>query len=205
MHEGICRSERKNIMSAALKIKYTGMNASEKEWKEIWEILCLCDHEYVPSLSSRNSTSQTDLLDTADSTSVPYSHLTTENMDKKPYAYFNELRNQQLILAEVEGRLIGFLSFKTEYICDALTEFGYSNYITTICVKQEYRGQGILKHLYDYMENELPHPVKSRQITTRTWSGNDAQIHTLMKRGYGLLKTLANDRGAGIDTLYFGK
>ena len=42
-------------------------------------------------------------------------------------------------------------------------------------------------------------------ITTRTWSQNDAQIHTLLKRGYKLLKTLANDRGAGVDTLYFGK
>jgi ribosomal protein S18 acetylase RimI-like enzyme len=192
-------------MSAAAKIKYTGMNASEKEWEEIWEILCLCDHEYVPSLSSRNSTSQINLRDRADSTAIPCNHLTTEDMDKKPHAYFRELRNQQFILAEVEDRLVGFLSFKTEYICDALADFGHSNYITTVCVKPEHRGRGILKHLYDYMENGLPASVKCRRIATRTWSGNDAQIHTLMERGYELLQTLVNDRGAGIDTLYFGK
>lgn len=117
-------------MSAAVEIKYVGMKASQKEWDDIWEMLCLCDREFVPSLSSRNSTAQTNLLDASDT---------------------------------------------------------------------------ILKHLYDYMEYELPYPVRCKRITTRTWSGNDAQIHTLKKRGYVLFKSLANDRGAGIDTLYFVK
>lgn len=192
-------------MSVVAKIKYVGMDASQKEWNDIWEILCLCDHEFVPSLSSRNSTSQTNLLGAADSTAESNNHVIADNMDTKPYAYFRELHNQQFILAEVDSRVIGFLSFKTDYICDTLAEFGPSNYITTVCVKPECRGQGILKRLYDSLENELPNVIKCRRITTRTWSKNDAQIKTLSKRGYDLLKTLDNDRGLGINTLYFGK
>ncbi len=192
-------------MSAAVEIKYVGMKASQKEWDDIWEMLCLCDREFVPSLSSRNSTAQTNLLDASDTKAKTYNPSVADNAEKNPHVYFKELRNQQFILAEVNGKVTGFLSFKTEYICDALVKFGCSNYITTVCVNPKHRGQGILKHLYDYMEYELPYPVRCKRITTRTWSGNDAQIHTLKKRGYVLFKSLANDRGAGIDTLYFVK
>lgn len=204
-------------MNAAAEIKYTGMKMSEKEWNDIWEILCLCDREFVPALSSRNSTSQTNLLvasnqtaeskadSTEESTEEHFAHVIANNAHDKPHTYFSELRLQQFILAKQDDRVTGFLSFKTEYICDALAQFGYSNYITTVCVTPEQRGHGILNQLYDYMENELPQQVKCSRITTRTWSQNDAQIHTLRKRGYELLKTLANDRGRGIDTLYFGK
>lgn len=191
-------------MSEKFEIKYTGLNTSEQEWDNIWEILCQCDHEFVPSLSSRNSTSQTDLSGLADSAG-PDTCTGDANADAKPYVYFSELRNQYFILAKLGERVIGFLSFKKDYICDALQNFGVSNYITTVCVKPEYRGRGILKQLYDHMESALPQPIKCDRTTTRTWSGNIAQIHVLKKRGYELLKILPNDRGAGIDTLYFGK
>lgn len=192
-------------MNDNFEIKYTGLNTSEQEWDYIWEILCQCDHEFVPSLSSRNSTSQTDLSGLADRAEDPNTGTGAAGADAKPYVYFNELRRQHFILAEMEGRVIGFMSFKRDYICDVLRSFGVSNYITTVCVKPEYRGRGILKQLYDYMEKALPQQVRCNRITTRTWSGNNAQIHALEKRGYRLLKILANDRGAGIDTHYFGK
>lgn len=188
-------------MSAGWEIKYTGLNTSEREWNDIWDILCQCDHEFVPSLSSRNSSAQTNLSGLTD----PVIHTAENKEAAKPYTYFDELKHQHFILAELDGKVTGFLTFKPDYICGALQDFGLSNYITTVCVNLKYRGQGILKSLYDHMENNLPLSVKCSRITTRTWSQNDAQIHTLLKRGYELLKTLDNDRGEGIDTMYFGK
>jgi len=192
-------------MSEKLEIKYTGLNSSEQEWDNIWEILCACDREFVPPLSSRNSTSQMNLSGLFERAGSQDTCGADAGTIAKPYVYFDELRQQHFILAKLDGRVAGFLSFKVDYICDALENFGISNYITTVCVSPEYRGRGILTQLYDHMENMLPHPIKCNRITTRTWSGNNAQIHTLNRRGYKLLKTLVNDRGNGIDTLYFGK
>lgn len=175
-------------------IQYTEKEDLEKELDDIWEILCQCDHEFIPSLSSRNSSAQTN-----------FSFDLATNQNDKPYLYFEELKKQHFILAKIKDQVIGFMTFKTNYNCEALEEFGTSNYITTVCVRKEYRRQGALKQLYDCMENDLPKSLSCNRISTRTWSQNSSHISLLYKRGYALLRTLKNDRGVGIDTLYFGK
>lgn len=175
-------------------IQYMEKDGLEKEWDNIWEILCQCDHEFIPALSSRNSSAQINLS----------SEGATDQKDK-PYLYFEELKKQHFILVKIKDEVIGFMTFKTDYHCEALSKFGVSNYITTVCVRKEYRRQGALKKLYDYMENNLPESIKCNRISTRTWSQNNSHISLLYKRGYTLLKTLEDDRGVGIHTLYFGK
>lgn len=183
-------------MSDILEVKYAGNSLSSGEWDDIWDMICDCNSEFLPSLSSRNSSTQSNLLTGPQDTQA-------DNKDK-PNVYFEEIKKQLFILAELENKVIGFLTFKTNYICDALLDFGVSNYITTVCVDKKYRNQGILTRMYEHMENELPESIGCGRISTRTWSLNNAHISKLLKRGYSLLKTLHNDRGAGIDTLYFG-
>ena len=62
------------------------------------------------------------------------------------------------------------------------------------------RGEGIGALLYTALENR---PDRSRFIGTRTWSTNAAQMHIFPKRGWKAVCVKKNDRGEGIDTVYF--
>jgi len=188
---------RKRHMDTGIDIRFAGNELTREEWDGVWEILCECDNEFVPPLSSRNSSSQKDLRLGPGAAG--------SRVSDKPTAYFEELRKQQFIIAKSDGKVAGFMTFKTGYICDALSDFGTSNYITTVCVRKESRRQGILAGMYDMTENGLPAGVDSARISTRTWSQNDAHINALMKRGYSVIKRLPDDRLPGINTLYFGK
>ena len=44
-----------------------------------------------------------------------------------------------------------------------------------------------------------------RSIFTRTWSTNAAHIKILDKFNFEIIKCIENDRGDGIDTVYFAK
>lgn len=43
------------------------------------------------------------------------------------------------------------------------------------------------------------------KLTTRTWSLNAAQLHTLPLMGYKTITVIKDDRGRGIDSIYYGK
>lgn len=179
-----------------MRVEYKGTLLSEREKEEIWEILCQCDDEFYPPLSARNSSSQKQLKSEDGS-----------SMDKtqKPTAYFAEMIQQDFLLAYDEGeRVVGFMTFKKDYICEALESFGKSLYITTICVREECRGQNILGRLYEYMEKEAAKQCGCQRVSTRTWSLNTAHLHGLARRGYETLAVLKDDRGPGVDTIYFG-
>lgn len=180
-----------------MKVEYKWTKLNETEREQIWEILCQCDDEFYPPLSARNSSSQKQLKSEDGS-----------RMEKaqKPTAYFAEMIRQDFVLAYDEtGRVVGFMTFKKDYICDALETFGRSLYITTICVRDECRGHNILGHLYEYMEQEATRQCGCKCVSTRTWSLNTAHLHGLSRRGYETLAVLKDDRGPGVDTIYFGK
>lgn len=84
-----------------------------------------------------------------------------------------------------------------------------NNYISTICVKKEFRRKGITGKMYEYIENVLPKDTASQYVSTRTWSTNIAHINLLKKRNYDNTYIMKNDRtledGTKVDTLYFGK
>lgn len=63
------------------------------------------------------------------------------------------------------------------------------------------RGKGIGTSLYAYVEDVL----RPGAVAIRTWSTNDAQLALLHGRGYRLVRTVRDDRGRGVDTLYFTK
>lgn len=161
--------------------------------EDIWEILCECDKEFIPALSSRESSFQSNLQ-------------VEDNQDVLPHLYYKEIIKQHFILAVDDGKVIGFMTFKSNYSCPELKGFTPSNYITTICVKKEYRNQGITGLFYKMIQsNQIPNEVRMQYISTRTWSLNHAHIHILESIGFQESERLRDHRGVGIDTIYFVK
>ena len=151
---------------------------SEKDKKELWDILCLSNNEFVPPLSSRNSTTQQDF---------------TQDITKdKPTVYFEELLEQKWLVAKIDNHIVGFLSFIEE---------DYGAYISTVIIRKEYRNQDVCRILY----HELGLIMHGKKLKTRTWSTNDVHIHILQSIGFNMVKKIDNDRGMGINTLYFEK
>ena len=181
-----------------MKIEYKGKVTEEREKQQIWEILCECDQEFYPPLSARNSSAQKNLKnDTAGE---------EDNVNgQPPTVYYDEMIRQEFILAYADdGKVAGFMTFKKNYCCDALQEFGTSLYITTICVKKSLRRHHVSSRPYDYMVSTATAACGCPRISTRTWSGNKAHMEGLRHRGYRILEVLKDDRGPGVDTIYYG-
>ncbi len=157
----------------------------------VYRILDACESEFVPPLSMRASTHQDDLLG---------GHATPNSGVQ---SYFNEMVNQQFLLAfsEKDGSLLAFLSFIPDYHLPHNALNHASAYVSTICTKHEARGQGIARALY----TELERVDGIKTITLRTWSTNESQLHALESLDYRILLRIPNDRGYGIDTIYFAK
>ncbi len=149
-------------------------------------LLADCGDEFVPPLSSRHSTSQSEL-----GPDQPRG----DGVD----AYFEEMRRQPIILALEGSELVGFLSYIPGFVLDFLP--GQSYYVSTICVNRAHRRRGIASLLYDRVE-QIARPGI---VSLRTWSTNAAQIGALGRRGYVCVKRIVDDRGKGIDTVYFAK
>lgn len=173
-----------------MEIQFTD-NLSEEEKKGIWELLCKCNFDFFPPLSSRFSTSD--------------EFLTSEKQSNEPIAYYKSILNQQFILVKEHQKIIGFLSFITSYSNEFLKNYPSTNYVSTICIEPNLRGKGIGTLLYDFMEQQLPKNVHSNYISIRTWNQNFAQLKILDKRAYRLVHEIKNHRGEGISSLYFVK
>lgn len=120
--------------------------------KSIYDILVSCDNEFVPPLSTRNATTQTDF------NSIVSCEI--------PYQYWINILKQKNILAYVDDCLAGFMSFKCNY--DIGNWFNVkigkniiNNYISTVCIYKDYRRLGLAKKMYNYIENNLPNKYRS--------------------------------------------
>lgn len=137
------------------------------------------DNEFVPPLSSRGSASSTSLRD-----------CNNDNISD----YIESMKSQDFIVVlDKDNKVVGFLSYVHKEVCCI-----DCNYVSTIIVDKDYREQGVAKELYSVLEklSKLP-------IIVRTWSTNYKNRSILSNLGYGCIKTIKDDRGVGIDTLYF--
>ena len=172
--------------------EYLGTPARQDDLQAIFDLLCACDQDFVPPLSRRTSSFQKGF-------DAPLGQ-------DRPYAYFEAMKSQRFAVArDASGRMVAFLTFRPRYTCPELARFGESNYMTTACVYPEHRGQGLVSRLYDIVEYGLPEDQRTDYVTTRTWSTNAIQVHAFGKRGYGIAAVLKDDRGPGVDTLYYAK
>ncbi|WP_066190399.1 MULTISPECIES: GNAT family N-acetyltransferase [Gracilibacillus] len=180
----------------SITYKFSDSIEQDHYTEAVWQILCECDQEFIPALSSRESSYQADLGGAVSSQHV------------QPHAYFDEMKKQVFLVAidQDSDQVVGFMTFKHGYQSDPLKNFSPSNYITTICITKQARNQGITKGFYQALiQQQIPSAYQLNFISTRTWSTNAAHIHVLQKLGFVESAVLPDHRGAGIDTIYFAK
>ena len=173
-----------NIEFAVLK-----KEEQEKFYDQILKMLIISDKDFCPPLSARTSTTQADLSSNQVSVNGVLS-------------YFEEMKKQRFAAAYDGEKLLGFVSFKEDYTSEEICQEDLPNiYLSTLIVSPEARGKGITYSLY----GKLFSTYKNANIFTRTWSTNASHIKILSKFGFELFKTIKDDRGKGIDTVYFRK
>lgn len=176
-----------------METRYIGKNLTDKQKQQIWELLLECDEDFCPPLSYRANSWQKDLSGGG------------TKSEEGPREYYEAMCQQHFIVCMEGEEMAGFLTFKEPYTCPELSQFGESLYLTTMCITHPMRGKGITGQLYGIVENGLAKEMGYDYITLRTWSTNGAQMHLLPKRGYREVAVIKNDRGEGVDTIYFVK
>lgn len=180
-----------------MKISYVNKMEDENINKEVFNILKSCDHEFYPPLSSREKSTQMNLKT-----------FFRDVESNPPLKYYENMIKQKFLLAFDEEKLVGFMTFIYDYKSDIYaekTQDAMNFYITTICVDKMYRKKGICNLLYDALEDLHKNNSIKSYISTRTWSENNSHIAILDKRGYERHKVIEDDRGIGVDTIYFLK
>ncbi len=156
---------------------------------ELLSILTQCDEEFVPPLSARSSTTQSDLSG-------------AEKASNGVMDYFEGMKKQKTLMATENGKLIAFVSYKENFTSDKIPEEDLPNiYVSTLIVHPDGRGKGLTRKMYEILFKEY----ENANVFTRTWSTNAAHIRILSKFGFEEIHVLKNDRGKGIDTVYFKK
>ena len=156
--------------------------------EDVWKLLKDADNEFVPPLSSREKTTQASLSP-------------REGNADGPVKYFEQMLGQSFVLALKDGRVNGFLTYIPSHELALQDQSIRCNYISTIIVEPASRRQGITRRMYGALfrkETGLP-------VATRTWSTNFEHLSLLEKMDFQLVKRLADDRGPGIDTVYYVK
>ena len=150
------------------------------------EILTQNDTAFVPPLSQRTGTTQT--------------NFGTQHNPNGVADYLEQMLTQQIVGVFLENKLVGFVSYIENRGEDAFKQPNI--YLSTLVLQPETRGMGITKKLYHHLFNEL---CPERNVYTRTWSTNIAHIKILMGFGFEELKRIPNDRGQDIETVYYAK
>ena len=69
------------------------------------------------------------------------------------------MAKQHTLLLKREKKIIAFLSFRSMEECEALKDYRDICYFTTLCIRKEYRGQGLALVLYqkakEYVVNAI--------------------------------------------------
>ena len=164
------------------------LNDTEKQkyLDGIRNLLVLCDREFVPPISSRISTTQSDLSQIKVGNGIS--------------AYLDALMEQEIICALDNDSLLAFVSYRKDYTCPEIDGSLTPNvYLSTLIVAPDARGGGITRKIYSYLFEKY----SDRPIFTRTWSTNFVHIKILEGFGFSEHHRIKDHRGEGIDTVYF--
>ena len=123
---------------------------------------------------------------------------------KQPYSRkeleyeFNENPVNKIIVAESEGKIVGFIDF--------LITFNSST-IMQVAVTNKFRGQGIATQLLSEMEHSFPKEIDDlvETITLEVRESNEAAKALYLKNGYELVVVKKNYYKDGENALYMLK
>jgi len=161
------------------------------EQDDVWGLLKEVDREFVPPLSSRNSTTSANLLPAAPAAPGPQS-------------YFEEVLGQLILLASANGEPVGFMSCIPAHHHALVVNQSPCTYRSTLAVTASARRLGVARHLYGALLS-LPDRYASPWVATRTWSTNFGHRDLLASLGFQEVVNLPDDRGPGIDTVYYAR
>lgn len=159
--------------------------------RAITRLLERADEEFVPPLSARTGTDQRDGLEDG----------TGEDLTP----YLDSALDHTYVLALVQGEVVGFLSVHDGYEIPELEGYLPSNYVSTVVVHPDHRRNGYARELWKRALSGLPEAYRQPYVTTRTWSTNDSHIALLEELGFETVTRVPDDRGPGVDTVYFGR
>ena len=160
----------------------------ERYAKDILALLTLSDNDFLPPLSARTSTTQTALQP-------------LKSNDDGITFYHKEMMQQEILGALDGDVLLGFVSYKHNFSNACIDEKYFPNvYLSTLVLHPSARGKRLTAKFYDYLFNEV---FPTRNIFTRTWSTNGSHLHILQSFDFKEWKRIPNDRGEGIDTVYY--
>ena len=150
------------------------------------DLLTMADKEFIPPLSQRGSSTQSDLAGGSLHAGV---------MD-----YYHSMQSQPVILAIEDGTCLGFMAFTLDHTCDQITVTP-NLYASTCVVDPATRGKGVMKNFYLEMIRLYP----ERMVCTRTWHTNYAHLHILDTLDFHCIARLPDHRGPGMDTVYYAR
>jgi len=156
----------------------------------VWDLLVLVDNEFVPSLSSRSSTTS--------------KSLSTPNEQRRPQAYYEHVLGQWNALACEDQQLVGVASFIVHHQEPTLPGWCPCTYLSTIAVDPARRQAGAGRLLYQHLV-DFSRSAGDRAVVTRTWSANTTHLALLGQMEFSEVARLADHRGPGIDTVYFAR
>ena len=105
--------------------------------------------------------------------------------------------NGRLILCHIDHKLVAVMGF-------GLDHPEWKTYYQYIAVDKEYQSLGLPRKLTD-VGDEISLAHGETRIVARTWSTNLVMIRFFSLQGYVHFKTIYDDRGKGVHTLFFTK
>ena len=152
----------------------------------IWDLICRCDDDFYPPLSTREPT---------DSVMVQ-----TGVKESKPHTFFEMIQGTSVLVDSEDVN--GVIAFYKGYVLDEVDDIPRT-YVMFILVDPDARGRGLGRSLYEAMFEHMS--GSEAPVVTRTWSTNYS--HLALARSMGLTRSvvLENDRGNGVDTVFLIK
>lgn len=156
------------------------------ESRELAGLFAEIADDFVPPLTSREGTTQSDLR---------------EHGNEAPGgAYLEDMLQQDLLMCRRKDELAGFLSFRNGHSDPRYADLCPCLYVSTVAVRHHHRRHGIAAALYQELF-DLPASLPG-WIVLRTWSTNTGHLRLLDSLGFATILRLRDDRGPGVDTLY---
>lgn len=154
------------------------------------QLLETVDQEFVPPLT--------------DESRADMSRMKTQAGGVDIDTYVERCLNRPLI-GVFDGSLIGFLSFDIIQEGSIIDEYTPTNHVEILVVDTERRGEGLGTEMYRYLLEDIPESHCLSYVSTKTWECNEPHIAILKKFDFELVNRIPNDRGPGIDTVYYAR
>jgi len=120
-------------------------------------------------------------------------------------AYVEACVERPMVGAFEDGQLVGFASFEARTDSEPLADHTPTNHVEVLVVDESYRNTGLATAFYKHLISSLPPDLHQPAVSTKTWSTNRPHIAVLESLSFDCIHRIDNDRGPGIDTVYYAR